>query len=111
MLKVFSITGSRSQLRKKNSTIRVVFLHMSIASAFLNDKGREPHPPLDNLFVLILSSRRILISDTQSVEFESNFEAKLLPRLKMKISIVRCRLCNYDVAQKQHGSHFVQLLI
>src|SRR6218665_3352240 len=72
--------------------------------------NREPRPPLDNHLVSILSLQRILVGDIQSVEFESNSEAILLQRRKMKISIVLYHLCNYDVAQKQNDNHFVQLL-
>src|SRR5688572_13103284 len=92
-----------------NSTILVASVHKSITSTSLNDTDREPHPPLDNLFVSIPSLRRISTNDRQSVELESNSEVKLLPRMKMTISTAAYRLCKNDVERIQHDNHFVKL--
>src|SRR6218665_1097738 len=92
----------------RNSTIWETSLHMSIASVFLNGKDREPHPPLDNPFVSILSLQRISANDRQSAALESNSEVKLFPPMKMKTSTVVYRLYRNDAERRQRDSHFAQ---
>src|SRR6218665_505725 len=91
-----------------NSTIPVTSLRKSIASESLNDMCREPRPPLDNSYVLILAWRRISVNDKQSAEYESNSEVKLPPPPRMKTSTVDLTHCLYknDSGCIQNDNHF-----
>src|SRR6218665_3005179 len=92
----------------RNSTIPTTSLHKSITSESLNDTYREPHPPLDNPFVSILSLRRIGANDRPTAEFESSSEVELPPPMKMKTSTVSYRFCKNDAGRIQDYSHFAQ---
>src|SRR6218665_1441108 len=94
----------------RNSTNLEASLHKSITSESLNDMYREPHHPLDNPFVSILSLRRIGANDRRSAEFESSSEVELPPPMKMKTSTVTHRLCKNDAECIQDYNHFAQPL-
>src|SRR6218665_1274016 len=94
----------------RNSTIPETSSHKSIASESLNDTYREPHPPLDNPFVSILSLRRIGANDRPTAEFESSSEVELPPPMKMKTSTAPHRLCKNDAGRIQDYNHFAQPL-
>src|SRR6218665_1957420 len=93
----------------RNSTIPTASFHKSITSESLNGTYRELRLPLDNLFVLILSLRRIGANGRQAAEFCSNFELKLPPPMKMKTSTVVYRFCKNDAGRRQDDNHFAQL--
>src|SRR6218665_471803 len=90
----------------RNSTIPPTSLRQSITLESLNDTYREPRPPLDNPYELILSLTRISANDRQSAEFESNSEVKFPPPLRMKISTVTHRLYKNDSGCIQNDNHF-----
>src|SRR6218665_2405389 len=91
-----------------NSTTPGAYLHKSITSESLNDKCKEPHHPLNNLFVSILSLQKISADDRQFVELQTNSEVKLLLQLKMTISTVGLRFLKNDAGYIQDDTHFVQ---
>src|SRR6218665_3282470 len=92
----------------RNSTNLEASLHKSITSESLNDTYREPHPPLDNPFVSILSLQRIGANDRQAAEFESSSEVELPPPMKMKTSTAPHRFCKNDAGCIQDDNRFAQ---